>query len=125
LEIAKTLGSGNSIREVPVRFRTKDGRIVNLLIDANIKYDDAGNFSHTRYFVRDDTGRKIREDRAALLVEETKRSLAMLDQFMSRSLHHLRTPLPVLQSTCDLVLGNLKDGESKCLARERRATRWR
>jgi signal transduction histidine kinase/ActR/RegA family two-component response regulator len=41
----------------------------------------------------------------------------MLDQFMSRSLHHLRTPLHVLQSTCDLVLGNLKhiqQQETKC-----------
>jgi PAS domain S-box-containing protein len=109
LEIFKTLGSGNTIRDVPVRFRTKDGRIVNLLIDSNVKYDDAGNFSHTRCFIRDDTGRKIREARAALLLEETKRSLEMLDQFMSRSLHHLRTPLHVLQSTCDLVLGNLKE----------------
>jgi PAS domain S-box-containing protein len=108
LEIFKTLGSGNTIRDVPVRFRTKDGRLVNLLIDSNVKYDDAGKFSHTRCFIRDDTGRKIREARAALLLKETKRSLEMLDQFMSRSLHHLRTPLHVLQSTCDLVLGNLK-----------------
>jgi PAS domain S-box-containing protein len=108
LEIFKTLGSGNTIRDVPVRFRTKDGRIVNLLIDSNVKYDDAGNFSHTRCFIRDDTSRKISEARAALLLKETKRSLEMLDQFMSRSLHHLRTPLHVLQSTCDLVLGNLK-----------------
>jgi PAS domain S-box-containing protein len=108
LEIFKTLGSGNTIRDVPVRFRTKDGRIVNLLIDSNVKYDDMGNFSHTRCFIRDDTSRKIREARAGLLLKETKRSLKMLDQFMSRSLHHLRTPLYVLQSTCDLVLENLK-----------------
>jgi PAS domain S-box-containing protein len=108
LEIFKTLGSGNTIRDVPVRFRTKDGRIVNLLIDSNVKYDDMGNFSHTRCFIRDDTSRKIREARAALLLKETKRSLEMLDQFMSRSLHHLQTPLHVLQSTCDLVLENLK-----------------
>jgi PAS domain S-box-containing protein len=108
VEMFKTLGSGNSIREVPVRFRTKDGRIANLLIDANVKYDDAGNFSHTRCFIRDDTSRKVREARATLLLEETKRSLEMLDQFMSRSLHHLRTPLHVLQGTCDLILGNLK-----------------
>jgi PAS domain S-box-containing protein len=108
LEIFKTLGSGNTIKDVPVRFRTKDGRIVNLLIDSNVKYDKAGNFSHTRCFIRDDTTRKIREARASLLLQETKRSLDMLDQFMSRSLHHLRTPLHVLQTTCDLVLGNLK-----------------
>jgi signal transduction histidine kinase/ActR/RegA family two-component response regulator len=48
------------------------------------------------------------KDAAAVLLRETKRSLEMLDQFMSRSLHHLRTPLHVLQSTCDLVLENLR-----------------
>jgi PAS domain S-box-containing protein len=37
LEIFKQLGSGNTIRDVPVRFRTKDGRIVDLLIDSNVK----------------------------------------------------------------------------------------
>ena len=37
LEIFKQLGSGNAIRDVPVRFRTKDGRVVDLLIDSNVK----------------------------------------------------------------------------------------
>ena len=32
LEIFKSLGSGNAIKDVPVRFRTKDGRIKHLLI---------------------------------------------------------------------------------------------
>ncbi len=31
LEIFKQLGSGNSITDVPVRFRTKDGRLVRLI----------------------------------------------------------------------------------------------
>ena len=97
LEIFKQLGSGNTIRDVPVRFRTKDGRIVDLLIDSNVKYDKEGKFSHTRCFIRDDTGRKVRDARAKLLLEETKRSIKMLDNFMSRSLHHMRTPLHVLQ----------------------------
>jgi PAS domain S-box-containing protein len=90
LEIFKQLGSGNAIRDVPVRFRTKDGKIVHLLIDSNVRYEVDGSFGHTRCFIRDDTGRKIREARASLLLEETKRSLKMLDNFMSRTLHHLR-----------------------------------
>ena len=90
LEIFKQLGSGNAIRDVPVRFRTKDGKIVHLLIDSNVKYETDGSFGHTRCFIRDDTGRKIREAKASLLLEETKRSLKMLDNFMARSLHHLR-----------------------------------
>ena len=34
LEIFKSLGSENAIQDVPVRFRTKDGRIKHLLIDS-------------------------------------------------------------------------------------------
>ena len=39
LEIFKQLGSGNSIADVPVRFRTKDGKLVHLLIDSNVAYN--------------------------------------------------------------------------------------
>jgi PAS domain S-box-containing protein len=115
LEIFKQLGSGNTIADVPVRFRTKDGRIVDLLIDSNVKYDEQGKFAHTRCFIRDDTKRKIREARAQLLLEETKRSLAMLDNFMSRSLHHMRTPLHILQSSLDIVLSQMKKIEEKVI----------
>ena len=101
LEIFKQLGSGNAIKDVPVRFRTKDGNLVYLISDSNVRYKKDGSFGHTRCFIRDDTGRKIRESRASLLLEETKRSLVMLDNFMSRSLHHLRTPLHVTQSMVD------------------------
>jgi PAS domain S-box-containing protein len=107
LEIFKQLGSGNTIKDVPVRFRAKDGHIVDLLIDSNVKYDEYGNFEHTRCFIRDDTKRKITEARAKLLLDETKRSLVMLDNFMSRSLHHMRTPLHVLQSTIDVLSSSL------------------
>lgn len=103
LEIFKQLGSGNAIKDVPVRFRTKDGKIVHLLIDSNVKYEKDGSFGHTRCFIRDDTGRKIRESRASLLLEETKRSLAMLDNFMARSLHQMRTPLHVTQAMVDTM----------------------
>eukprot|EP00542_Grammatophora_oceanica_P010520 CAMPEP_0194034012 /NCGR_PEP_ID=MMETSP0009_2-20130614/6443_1 /TAXON_ID=210454 /ORGANISM="Grammatophora oceanica, Strain CCMP 410" /LENGTH=727 /DNA_ID=CAMNT_0038674747 /DNA_START=96 /DNA_END=2279 /DNA_ORIENTATION=+ len=107
LEIFKQLGSGNTIRDVPVRFRTKAGKIVHFLIDSNVKYDANGQFAHTRCFIRDDTKRKIRDAQAQLLHEETKRSLKMLDNFMSRSMHHVRTPMHILQTTVDIVSHNL------------------
>ena len=99
---------GNAIKDVPVRFRTKDGKIVHLLIDSNVRYEKDGSFGHTRCFIRDDTGRKIRESHANLLLEETKRSMAMLDNFMARSLHHLRTPLHVTQTMVDSITGYFK-----------------
>jgi hypothetical protein len=63
MEIFQQLGSGATIRDVPVRFRAKDGSIKNLLIDSNVKWktDDKGErqFDHTRCFIRDDTRRKV------------------------------------------------------------------
>ena len=109
LEIFKQLGSGNAIKDVPVRFRTKDGRIVDLLIDSNVKYDADGKFGHTRCFIRDDTKRKIREERSRLLLDESKRSLKMLDNFMSRTIHHLCTPLHMMQNTCELIAEQLRN----------------
>ena len=48
-----------------MRFRTKSGKIVPLLIDSNVAYkvDEKGEkaFNHTRCFIRDDTGRRVRE----------------------------------------------------------------
>ena len=73
MEIFKQLGSGNAISDVPVRFRTKDGKLVHLLIDSNVAYNKDGSFGHTRCFIRDDTARKIRDARSKLLLEETER----------------------------------------------------
>ena len=61
LEIFKQLGSGNTIRDVPVRFRAKNGDIKYLLIDSNVNYNVDGSFRHTRCFIRDDTARIVRE----------------------------------------------------------------
>jgi len=111
LEIFKQLGSGNSIKDVPVRFRTKDGKLVYLLIDSNVKYDKDGSFGHTRCFIRDDTGRKVRDARTSLLIEETKRSLNMLEGFMSKTLHFVRTPLHLVQSICDSLHDSINQSE--------------
>ena len=73
LEIFKQLGSGNAIADVPVRFRTKEGKIVHLLIDSNVAYNKDGSFGHTRCFIRDDTARKIRDARVQLLLDENER----------------------------------------------------
>lgn len=108
LEIFKQLGSGNSIADVPVRFRTKDGRIVHLLIDSNVAYNPDGSFGHTRCFIRDDTARKIRDARVQLLIDENERSLRMLDNFLSRTLHHVMGPLHALRSTCEIVSDRLQ-----------------
>ncbi|KAL7505013.1 hypothetical protein ACHAXN_002554 [Cyclotella atomus] len=109
LEIFKQLGTGNIIKDVPVRFRTKDGRLVHLLIDSNVAYNRDGSFGHTRCFIRDDTGRKIKDVRTKLLIDENERSLRMLDNFLSKTLHHVMGPLHALRGTCELISGRLQD----------------
>ena len=73
LELFKQLASGNSIADVPVRYRKKDGGLVHFLIDSNVAHNKDGSFGHTRCFIRDDTARKIRDARTKLLLEETER----------------------------------------------------
>jgi len=108
LEIFQQLGSGNAIADVPVRFRTKEGKIVHLLIDSNVAYKKDGSFGHTRCFIRDDTARKIRDARVQLLLDENERSLRMLDNFLSRTLHHIMGPLHALKATCEVVSDRLQ-----------------
>ena len=101
LEIFKTLGSGNTIKDVPVRFRTKSGDIKHLLIDSNVNWNADGSFKHTRCFIRDDTARKVREAR----LEERHRALLETarakDRFMRKVFHEIKTPCHLLSSVLD------------------------
>jgi len=121
LEIFKTLGSGNIIKDVPVRFRTKAGAIVPLLIDSNVAYttDDKGckAFGHTRCFIRDDTGRRVREARADAMLRETRRSLKLLDAFISRTLHLVKTPCHVVQQSLGVLASNVESLSAAGLAK--------
>lgn len=96
LDIFKQLGSGNTIRDVPVRFRTKTGGIKDLLIDSNVNYTHNGNFNHTRCFIRDDTGRKVREARA----EESRLAKEKVSRekecFTAKIFHEIKTPIHIM-----------------------------
>ena len=96
LEIFKQLGSGNTIRDVPVRFRTKTGGVRDLLIDSNVNYKNDGSFNHTRCFIRDDTGRKIREARAEVLLNEAQKNAEDKSRFIAKIMHEIKTPIHVL-----------------------------
>ena len=97
LEIFKQLGSGNTIQDVPVRFRTKTGEIRDLLIDSNVNFKSDGSFNHTRCFIRDDTFRKVTEARAAAAAEAMKKVTQEKEKFVSRILHEMKTPVHIIQ----------------------------
>ncbi|KAK3275343.1 hypothetical protein CYMTET_16519 [Cymbomonas tetramitiformis] len=96
LEIFKSLGSGNTIREVPVRFRRKDQTLVYLLIDSNVAYNQDGSFKHTRCFIRDDSRRRIEEAGQTFKDESMKRIAASKDKFLDKLVHQFKTPLHIL-----------------------------
>jgi PAS domain S-box-containing protein len=98
LEIFKTLGSGNTIADVPVRFRTKDGKIKDLLIDSNVNWNADGSFKHTRCFIRDDTQRKIREARLEEQARKDSEIAEAKDIFVRKTFHELLTPCHLLKS---------------------------
>lgn len=109
LEIFKELGTGNTIRDVPIRFRTKAGNIKHLLIDSNVNYKSDGAFNHTRCFIRDDTGRILKEYRSEVAATAAKKLAEGKERFSSKLLHSLRTPLHVM-SMC------LSDGDATSLS---------
>lgn len=113
-EILKRITGGNPIREIPVRFSTRSGTVVHLLIDCDGKGvlpPGAISFENRyfRCFTRDDTQRRIQEMRSNVLFQETNRSLQMLDNFMNRSMSQMRLPLTLMEKACDLVTENIED----------------
>ncbi|KAJ1496358.1 hypothetical protein T484DRAFT_1759570 [Baffinella frigidus] len=84
LEIFKTLGSGNTIKDVPVRFRTKDGQIRDLLIDSNVNWNADGSFRHTRCCIRDDTNRKVIEERLRVTAQKEAQLAQVKAAFMRK-----------------------------------------
>ncbi|CAM9381596.1 unnamed protein product [Ectocarpus sp. 8 AP-2014] len=89
LEIFKELGTGNTIRDVPIRFHTKAGKIKHLLIDSNVNYKSDGTFNHTRCFIRDDTGRILKECRSEVAATAARKLAEGKERFSSKLLHAL------------------------------------
>ena len=96
LNIFKQLSSGNSISDIPVRFRHKSGKIVDLLIDSNVNFNTDGTFNHTRCFIRDDTKRKIKEAKDVVLNEMSTKLATDKENFVAKLIHEIKTPLHVL-----------------------------
>ena len=75
---------------------------------------DAGSkhFSHVHCIIREDTARRVSDARAQLLLNETRHSLELLDNFMARVVHHLKEPLHVLLMGSGVVAENLREAQA-------------
>ena len=113
LDIFKELGSGNTIRDVPVRFRKKNGDIQDLLIDSNVNYKPDGSFNHTRCFIRDDTSRKIGEARVKATDELRNKLIEDKSKFVSKFIHEIKTPIHILQLSLETENNDISDISSQ------------
>mmetsp|Transcript_40403 Transcript_40403/g.75666 ORF Transcript_40403/g.75666 Transcript_40403/m.75666 type:complete len:721 (-) Transcript_40403:241-2403(-) len=111
LKIFHQLGTGNTISDVPVRFRTKDGRLKHLLIDSNVNWNADGSFHHTRCFIRDDTGRQIREAQMAMAKEKEERAHKQKEALLRKLLHEIKTPCNEINLSADMLTSNGQDVE--------------
>ena len=130
--LKRVVTSGSPISEIPVRFVTRSGTVIHLLLDcdgvaipmrggtrqspsyvadddATITAGNSGQQYYYRFFTRDDTARRIQEMRSNVLFQETNRSLQMLDNFMNRSMQMMRAPLNLMEKACNLVSENIED----------------
>jgi len=112
-EVLKRVISGNPISDIPVRFVTRSGTVIHLLLDCDgtgiLKPGASVENRYFRFFTRDDTARRIQEMRSNVLFQETNRSLQMLDNFMNRSMQQMRKPLTLMEWACNLVTENFED----------------
>jgi CheY-like chemotaxis protein len=119
-EILRRVTTGNAVKEILVRFVTRSGATVHLLLDCDgIAIKRRGGAAtassstppsyYYRFFTRDDTARRIQEMRSNVSFQETNRSLRMLDDFMNRSLQQIRTPFELMERACKLVAENIED----------------
>ncbi|KAL3791630.1 hypothetical protein ACHAW5_000626 [Stephanodiscus triporus] len=114
-EVLRRVTMGNPVCEIPIRFVTRSGAIVHLLLDCDgtailRRGHGAGGSSHYfRFFTRDDTARRIQEMRSNVLFQETNRSLQLLDDFMNRSMQQMRAPLTLMERACNLVAEYIED----------------
>jgi PAS domain S-box-containing protein len=102
-DILERLGRGEILHDHPARMRCKDGRILDVLIDSSVLFDD-GDFVHTRCFTRDVTKQKQAE---RALREADRRK----DEFLATLAHELRNPLAPISNSLQLM--RLADRDAK------------
>jgi hypothetical protein len=70
--------------------QSKNGTVKDVLIDSNVNYHPNGAFKHTRCFIRDDTARKLEEEKYKLQLDEAERTIKLKDDFLYTVAHDLR-----------------------------------
>lgn len=72
-------------------------------MDSNVNYHPDGSFHHTRCFIRDDTARKLKEEKMILQMEAADNAVKLKDDFLQSVAHDLRTPMQALLGTVQML----------------------
>eukprot|EP00612_Vaucheria_litorea_P001863 CAMPEP_0171455264 /NCGR_PEP_ID=MMETSP0945-20130129/2231_1 /TAXON_ID=109269 /ORGANISM="Vaucheria litorea, Strain CCMP2940" /LENGTH=839 /DNA_ID=CAMNT_0011980475 /DNA_START=281 /DNA_END=2796 /DNA_ORIENTATION=- len=111
-EVFRQLSAGNTVRDIPVKGRTKSGEIVYFLIDSNVNFFPDNTFNHTRCFIRDDTSRKVREARLEALVESSNQIAMEKEAFILKIFNKIRGPCHIVIQALSLIEAALIDIKS-------------
>ncbi|WP_338763599.1 ATP-binding protein [Massilia sp. METH4] len=104
-DILRRLGAGETLYDVPVRLRCRDGSIKHALVHSNGCFEN-GQLRYTRCFTRDSTERhllQIAHREREALVAELSRSNRAKDEFLAMLAHELRNPLAPISSAAQLL----------------------
>ncbi|MEO8572814.1 MAG: ATP-binding protein [Pyrinomonadaceae bacterium] len=94
-DILDRLGRGEILQEYPAQMRCKDGRVLDVLIDSSVLFNN-DEFVHTRCFTRDVT--KQRQAEQALRDADRRK-----DEFLATLAHELRNPLAPIANSLQLM----------------------
>jgi PAS domain S-box-containing protein len=109
-DILERLARGEVLEDYPAQMRHKSGRVLDVLINSSVLFDDSREFIHTRCFTRDVTEQKQAEE---ALREADQRK----DEFLATLAHELRNPLAPISNSLQLI--KLADVEPKVAAEAR------
>jgi hypothetical protein len=98
-DVFSRLSRGETIRDAPLKFRTKSGEARYVMVDSNVSYHEDGSFKHTRCFIRNDFDRIIGEAVHEATIKQLKSTASAKDNFIRRVFHEIRTPLHTISAT--------------------------
>ena len=101
------------IRGRECTLRTKDGRILTVLKNADLIEDEAGQVLGGIESFSDITERKQAEDELVLAREEAEQANRAKSEFLANMSHEIRTPMNAILGMTDLALMTDLDGEQR------------